>query len=278
MASCLAVERRWVLTGTPSRHDHNDLRSLRSLLCFLREPIFGATSDEIFSTLITRCPATWLSRERLASLLRRVMIRHTKACIPEIPTPIVHHRRLRMSPLEARTYNNFVSIVQANLVTTGLIGGGHGAGSAHPDSLLNPRNYRFAGTCMENVRLACCGGGLQEMEISSENVTTTLNLTTAYGGDAEALAKVARFTSNVRTGRMSTCDRCGIRLELLLLMPRCFHLLCCACMAPPTTPACAACGTAFDVDDFQRLQPGISMRWKEFELQVRHPSLPSTFQ
>lgn len=78
MASCLAAERRWVLTGTPSRHDHNDLRSLRSLLSFLKEPVFGAANEEAFATLITRCPAPWLARERLTLLLRRVMIRHTK--------------------------------------------------------------------------------------------------------------------------------------------------------------------------------------------------------
>lgn len=270
MASCLESERRWVMTGTPTRHDANDMRSLRALLAFLREPVFGrrdGSGEEVFASLITRCPHQWLVRDRLRALLRRVMIRHTKACIPEIPKPIIRLRRLRMSRLEARTYNNFVSLVHANLITTGMAGGSHAAGAAHPDSLLNPRNYRLATTTMENVRMACCGGGLQEIELTQHNFVETLNLTRTFGGEAQAQAKVLDFMRRARDGRLSTCERCGVRTSLMLVTPYCFHLLCGGCMEGRNN-VCAKCGRAFSVDDFQSYQPGFSMRWKEFELQV----------
>lgn len=288
MSKGLEAERRWVMTGTPHRHDVADLASLQELLCFLREASFGLSDSRAWGKLISGRSAgagagggmEELRRRRLVTLLRRIMIRHTKEEIPEIPPPRWNVTRLRMSKVEADTYNTLVSLVQANLITTGMVGGTHAPGVGHPDSHLNPMNRRSANTLLSNIRLACCGGGAQIVTLEQAMVVATLKLAREIylenrrtirkgGGEGEvdgAVARVATFLRHMRTNLNTPCDSCGTDLIILLMTP-CLHLVCCRCMKGRNN-VCAFCGEVFSVDAFQTLQPGLSVHWDESQLNV----------
>ena len=60
-------------------------------------------------------------------------------------------------------------------------------------------------------------------------------------------------------GEMSSCMSCGIQLQTLFVVP-CGDLVCTECIDNRTT-SCPVCKEAFDVDDFQRLQPGLHLRF-----------------
>lgn len=208
MSKGLEAERRWVMTGTPHRHDVADLASLQELLCFLREASFGLSDSKAWGKLISGRSAgagagggmEELRKKRLVTLLRRIMIRHTKEGIPEIPPPRWNVTRLRMSKVEADTYNTLVSLVQANLITTGMVGGTHAPGVGHPDSHLNPVNRRSANTLLSNIRLACCGGGAQIVTLDQAMVVATLKL-------AREIFLESRRTMGKRGGRGRWMER-----------------------------------------------------------------------
>ena len=290
MAKSLEAERRWVMTGTPHRHDTADLASLRELLIFLRQEPYGLWHDLSWAKLIgggrggpgggahgAGLLPPPLAERRLLALLRRVLIRHTKAAT-DIPRPVVVRTRLRMSRLEANTYNTLVSLVQANLLTTGLEGGSHLPGAAHPDSMLNPANKQESNTLLHNVRLACCGGGQQEVSLDVATVAETLNLARKFGcaddgsdaGAEERWALVAAYLNRLRLNTTTPCDACGVPLLILLITP-CLHLLCCRCMRGRNN-VCGRCLAPFDVDEFQLLQPGLSIHWREDEVLALPPA------
>jgi hypothetical protein len=75
MAQTLEAERRWAMTGTPTRqqNDGTDLRSLRALCGFLRHEPFGARDGEdVWNKLVAKSP---LGRGVVMDLLMRVMVR-----------------------------------------------------------------------------------------------------------------------------------------------------------------------------------------------------------
>jgi SNF2 family DNA or RNA helicase len=261
MAACLEAERRWVMTGTPTKNAFStDLTSIRGLLRFLREEPYGSKDETVWNVLIARPWPVLLAKNRLVELLKRLMIRNVKEAIKEIPKPDWHEIRLRMSALEAKTYNALVTLVQANLLTTGMEGGGHPPGMRHPDSMLNPANFRHAQTVMHNVRLACCGGGSQVVTLDRKSISETVNLCRHYGGSDADVARIAEFCRRGDAQLMSECQSCGVKLQILLLTP-CMHLVCCRCMKGRNN-ACSLCGTDFCVDTFQLLQPGFHIHWR----------------
>jgi SNF2 family DNA or RNA helicase len=66
---------------------------------------------------------------------------------------------------------------------------------------------------------------------------------------------VNNFIHRVQRGELSGCHKCGIQLQTLFVIP-CGHLVCTECINNTTT-LCPVCQAPFDVDDFQRLQPGL---------------------
>ena len=61
-----------------------------------------------------------------------------------------------MSAQETLAYNTIATAARLNVILTSKM---EGRTSAWQDSLLNPAQYKFALQMMQNVRLACCGGG-----------------------------------------------------------------------------------------------------------------------
>ena len=74
--------------------------------------------------------------------------------------------------------------------------------------------------------------------------------------DAIQVQVVNNFIYRAQTGELSGCHSCGLQLQTLFVIP-CGHLICSECINNETT-SCPVCQKPFDVDDFQRLQPGLN--------------------
>lgn len=70
---------------------------------------------------------------------------------------------------------------------------------------------------------------------------------------------VNNFIYRAQSGELSGCHCCGIQLQVLFLIP-CGHIVCTECVSNKTT-SCPVCTEEFDVDDFQRLQPGLDLQF-----------------
>lgn len=66
---------------------------------------------------------------------------------------------------------------------------------------------------------------------------------------------VNNFIHRAQAAELSGCHCCGVQLQTLFVIP-CGHLVCTECMDNKTI-SCPICEKSFDVDDFQRLQPGL---------------------
>jgi SNF2 family DNA or RNA helicase len=85
-------------------------------------------------------------------------------------------------------------------------------------------------------------------------------MTHEHGADTIKLTLVENFMHRMTTEQLSSCMCCGLQLQTLFLIP-CGCQICTECVTSQTT-SCPACHTEFDVDDFQRLQPGLEYNWK----------------
>ena len=74
------------------------------------------------------------------------------------------------------------------------------------------------------------------------------------------LTLVENFLHRMTSEQLTTCMCCGAQLQTLFLLP-CACQICTECVNSDTHQ-CLSCGKHFDVDDFQRLQPGIVYEWK----------------
>jgi SNF2 family DNA or RNA helicase len=159
-ASWVSADRRWVMTGTPTQQisSQNGLRQLFHLSNFLKHEFFARElgQEKTWTHLISR---GWKDEKvasffRLSHLLSFLMIRHTKADLVEIPPPIFSTSYISLSQSETTTYNTLAAVIRTNLITTSM----EGRTSGWQDSLLNPRQSRFASEALTNLRVACCGG------------------------------------------------------------------------------------------------------------------------
>jgi len=91
---------------------------------------------------------------RLKHVISYLMVRHTKDDLVEIPCPIHSTSHIELSRQESTTYNTIVSAIRTNIITTSM----EGKTSGWQDSLLNPRQSKFASEALTNLRVACCGG------------------------------------------------------------------------------------------------------------------------
>lgn len=90
-ASWISAERRWAMTGTPTKQTSSELHQIKGLLTFLQHDFFGRQLD---GSMWWRNGITKPWRDgmlvayfRLKSLLCLLMKRHTKLDIVELPPP-----------------------------------------------------------------------------------------------------------------------------------------------------------------------------------------------
>ncbi|CAM9739199.1 unnamed protein product [Chrysoparadoxa australica] len=254
--SRIHAERRWVTSGTPtpSTTSEASLGHLHRLLQFIGENI---SSQE----WARRVRHPFLSGkkqglETLRRVLSRIMIRHTKEFVGEIPTPIRKVTRIPMTKSEAIAYDTVVVFCHTNILITNL----KGRTSGWQDSLLNPKNYKFAFELMKNLRLICCGQGVMIPTLKQKfREETAAYLRELHHCSEIDVKRIDAFMGRAIMGEMSSCQGCGAALQLLVVTP-CAHLICCECVRE-SMEECKVCQTPIDADDLQKLQPGFELRW-----------------
>jgi SNF2 family DNA or RNA helicase len=268
MARSFVADKRWVMSGTPTPNTLQSagLRHMHGLLVFLRDLPYGAANERAWLNAISRPfekndAAGYI---RLHHLLSRIMIRHTKELILKtLPTPI--RRLVFVNPTlsEHNAYNAIAAVVRANLVTTNM--DPFNPGSKHLDSLLNPRNRRFAMEVTKNLRVACCGGGLIHVGLTGQSRVETINMLVKNNVDPDLLAEVVNFLHRAQIRQTTVCRKCKRQFQLLMLVP-CGHLCCADCVEKYEMLAkakCPCCLAHYDREFFQMLQPGFDFQWNK---------------
>ena len=192
---------------------------------------------------------------RLRSLLSLLMIRHTKTDIKELSPPIFKVNTLSMGFEEVSTYNTLVTAIQLNLIITSMEGRTSGA----QDSLLHKSQNRHAREAISNLRLVCAGGTQVRPTLTDKNWIEFHLDFDKCNNDPIKRKKIRQFISRATNSQLSKCDCCGVMLSTLLVFS-CGHLVCTECVNNKTT-SCVVCDKHFDVDTFQRLQPGFIFNW-----------------
>lgn len=260
-ASWITAERRWAMTGTPTRQTRTQsgLSNIMNLMQYLQHDFFSRrqNGDAVWQNLVTR---SW-NRGQVASffrvrhLLSLLMVRHTKVDIAELPLPRYSTTMLSMSAEEVTTYNTLVCAVQSNLLITSMEGKTSGA----QDSLLHKSQARHAKKALQNVRLVCAGGTQVLPTLDQKNWTEFIRDIELCNPLPQKLDSVKQYLSRAVMGQLSPCGCCGMMLSTLLVFP-CGDLACTECVDQKAT-SCIVCAQRFDVDLFQRLQPGMLYNW-----------------
>lgn len=260
-ASWISAERRWAMTGTPTRQNATQIGQLKGLMSFLQHDFFTPrrSGDQVWRNYIAR---VWregriASFFRLKSLLQLLMKRHTKLDIAELPPPHFTTETLPMSFTEVTTYNTLVSGVQSNIYLTSL----EGKTSGKQDSLLNRSQIKFAREALANIRRVCIGWSRVVPSIRDDHFIETIDLLREHGLPEQKVVELRRFLDRACTENLTQCSCCTLRLSTLLLLPCCGEHICTECM-DSSKASCPLCDTTFDIDDFQRLQPGFVLQWK----------------
>jgi SNF2 family DNA or RNA helicase len=260
-ASWIHAERRWAMTGTPTRQTitQSGLSNVLNLMQYLNHDFFSRChgGDVVWKQLIVR---GWnrghmSSFYSVLSLFSLLMIRHTKSDLEEVPPPIYSVNVLPMSREEVSTYNTLVCAVQSNLLITSMIG----KTSGKQDSLLHKSQIRHAREAISNLRLVCVGGTKVHPTLTEKNWSEFLTIFDGQNDDKEKRQTVRNFLARATAGFLSPCDCCQMMLSSLLVFP-CGHLVCTECVENTAT-SCVLCNKIFDVDEFQKLQPGFEFQW-----------------
>lgn len=260
--SWITAQRRWAMSGTPTQQiaSQTGLKNLFFLQNFVKHNFFARElgKEKLWNSLINNgwkeeCLASFF---RLKHLLSYLMVRHTKDDLDEIPPPIYSTTSISLSQSEKKTYNTLVSSIRTNIITTSM----EGKTSGWQDSLLNPRNSKYASEALNNLRISCCGSLQVLPSITNKNWSETLEmLRDLHRVDDISTDIVNNFIFRCTNGELSGCQKCGVQLQTLFVIP-CGHLVCSECMDSETT-SCPVCETPFDIDEFQRLQPGIDFQF-----------------
>lgn len=155
-ASWINAERRWAMSGTPTKEKDTQLRQIFNLLNFLQHQFFSGPRGDAdwWKRCIVR---SWKDRNavsffRLRSLLAFLMQRHSKTDIIEI-FPIMKSTFVPMSCCEVTGYNTRAAAIQSNILLTSM----KGKTSGEQDSLLHRSQAKIARLTLNNLRLACTG-------------------------------------------------------------------------------------------------------------------------
>jgi SNF2 family DNA or RNA helicase len=260
-ASWISAERRWAMTGTPTRQtaSQTGLSNILGLMRYLQHDFFSRRreGENVWQNMIAR---NWnhghLSAfARLRSLLSLLMVRHTKMDIEELPPPHFRTSVLPMSYEEVTTYNTLVCAVQSNLLITSMEGKTSGA----QDSLLHRSQAKHAKDALRNVRLVCSGGTRVIPTLSQIFWNEFIADMSAFTPPEHKMTEMKRYLHRAVIEQLSPCNCCGMMLSTLLVYP-CGDLVCTEC-ADHRSNCCVVCDKDFSVDDFQRLQPGMDYQW-----------------
>jgi hypothetical protein len=250
------------MTGTPTPQTSNNkgVGNIFGLLKFLKHDFFSTPhwGEERYKSFSRSINAGNLSAFfHLQHLLNLFMVRHTKQDIGKLHKPIFIMTQTTMSSNEIQAYDTLVSAVQMNLIATSM----KGKTSGLQDSLLNARQSVHARKALINIRLSCSGGTKIVPTLTQDNWDETLRyMRELHSVGSFKMTLVENFLHRMTSEQNSSCMCCGVDLQTLFLLP-CACQICTECMTP-STETCPSCNVPFDIDDFQRLQPGLDYKWK----------------
>lgn len=220
-AAWVNAQRRWAMTGTPTKQNAVQIGQLRGLVRFLQHEFFTSRreGDMVWRRSIARC---WRDGDlaaffRLRSLLGFLMKRHTKLDIAELSPPVFRKTEVSMSYLEATTYNPLVSAVQANLLLTSM----HGKTSGFQDSLLHRSQAKNARLALQNIRRVCTGWSRVIPTLAQRFYNETMSMSHQFNLPEDTIAEIRNFIWRAENEELSACACCGIRVSTMLLMPCC---------------------------------------------------------
>ena len=145
--------------------------------------------------------------------------------------------------------------------------------SGKQDSLLHRSQARHARHALANIRRVCVGWSRVVPTLELKFFHETISLLESHGFSEEKVASIRQDLFRPEEEKLTACHCCGLQLSTQLLLPCCGCWICPECMEFTSTN-CVVCDNTFDVDDFQRLQPGYVMTWKS---NLASPPLKSTF-
>jgi hypothetical protein len=271
-ASWISAERRWAMTGTPTKQSATQIQQIYAMLRFLGHGFFTPRLDgnAVWTSNVARCwkEGSFAAFFRLRSLLGLLMKRHTKRDIAELELPCCSAEVIPMSFVEVTTYNTLVCGVQSNILLTSM----SGKTSGLQDSLLHRSQVQHARAALSNLRRVCVGYSRVLPTLETRFYIETMVLLKEHGRDDRQIQNVKEYLHRAEAQELSECDCCQIKLSTLLLFPCCGGFLCPECMDEKSN-ICVLCDQDFDVDEFQRLQPGFSLKWLEtmIESEQRKP-------
>jgi SNF2 family DNA or RNA helicase len=220
-AAWVNAQRRWAMTGTPTKQNAAQIGQLRGLMRFLQHEFFTTRleGDIVWKRNIAKC---WRDGDlvaffRLRSLLGFLMKRHTKLDIAELPPPVFHKTEVKMSYIEATTYNTLVCAVQANLLLTSM----NGKTSGFQDSLLHRSQAKNARLALQNIRRVCTGWSRVVPTLSDLWYRETIYMAQKFKLSDDAIAEIRNFMYRAENEQLSECACCRISVSTLLLMPCC---------------------------------------------------------
>eukprot|EP00587_Corethron_hystrix_P003674 CAMPEP_0113314804 /NCGR_PEP_ID=MMETSP0010_2-20120614/10717_1 /TAXON_ID=216773 ORGANISM="Corethron hystrix, Strain 308" /NCGR_SAMPLE_ID=MMETSP0010_2 /ASSEMBLY_ACC=CAM_ASM_000155 /LENGTH=505 /DNA_ID=CAMNT_0000171161 /DNA_START=179 /DNA_END=1697 /DNA_ORIENTATION=- /assembly_acc=CAM_ASM_000155 len=265
-AGWITAQRRWIVTGTPTPQTACDtgLSNIFQLLQFLKQNGSDGNVMQKDAIRISNLKKSWREGSygaffQMKSMLNLYMLRHSKECLKSLLRPKFSRKYLGMSDAEKLTYNTITSAVKGNIITCSM----EGKTSGWQDSLLNLSNTSAAIEALRNIRLTCNGYCKVIPTLTDKNYIETVQYLENLKLQEVDILIVKAFLDAARVGKKSACMKCTHSFQLLNVLP-CGHLLCIECIND-TTYACPICQQVFDVDTFQKLQPGFNLNW-EFNL------------
>ncbi|KAK7243355.1 hypothetical protein RIF29_38148 [Crotalaria pallida] len=223
MAISLMASNRWILTGTPTPNTPNSqLSHLQPLLKFLHEEVYGLNQKSWDAGVLRPFEAEMEEgRSRLMHLLHKCMISARKIDLKSIPPCIKKVVFLDFNEEHARSYNELVLTVRRNILMADW------NDPSHVESLLNPKQWKFRTTTINNVRLSCCVSGHIKVTHAGEDIKETMDILVQSGLDPTS-GEYTSIRYSLQFG--GHCVRCKEWCRLPFITP-CRHLLCLDCVS-----------------------------------------------
>lgn len=216
----ITANRRWAMSGTPTKQNAAQLGQLLGLMRFLGHEFFThrLEGEVTWKNNISKCwrDGHLVAFFRLRSMLAFLMSRHTKLDIAELARPHFTTTVIPMSSTEVSTYNTLVGGVQSNLLITSM----KGKISGEQDSFLHRSQAKFAREALANIRRVCCGYTRVIPTLSDKFYREFVDLLqNKHNIPEEKLNELRRFVHHAETEGLSECSCCSMRLSVLLVQP-----------------------------------------------------------
>ena len=240
MACRIKAERRWVMTGTPTPETvAQGAAHLLPLLKFLHEPQYGL-QPVIWQPCVQKPLEAGKieGAHALVKSLSRLMIHASKSDLETIPKCNREVQKLNFDPVHAKNYNEFVAIVQKNLLLADWWD------DAHHESLMHSSKNKEMMIVLKNIRLSCNLAGHMKLDVYDVDIRETLMIITQMKPNI-GYGRLALIERACRHG--AHCERCKEFCRVPIITPRCAHILCVDCTGSQAG-SCILCNEKYKME------------------------------